>query len=94
MTSMKKAYELTREEAEVIEGWRKGRIIFDDSLWVKLSEKEDEVIELWRKIKFGTILVEFCQGEPTVSKILMEFRHGKISDRSDALALLPKLTSS
>ena len=93
MPTKTKAYELTLEEVAVIEGWRRGKIILDGALWVKLSEKESEVVELWRKIRFGTILIEFCRGEPTVSKILMEFRHGKIAERGDALALLPELMS-
>jgi len=95
MPVKKKAYELTLEEAKVIEDWRQGKTVFGGDLWVKLSPKEGEVIELWRKIQFGAILVEFCRGEPTVSKILVEFRHGKIKEeRNSALLLLPVLTSS
>jgi len=91
MPVKKKAYELTLEEAKVIEDWRQGKIVFGGDLWVKLSPKEGEVIELWRKIQFGTLLVEFHQGEPTTSKVLIKFQHGKLAERSDALGLLLSL---
>lgn len=82
------AYELTPPEVKLIEGWRQGKVVLDGNLWLKVSPKEGEVVELWRKIRFGTLLIEFYRGEPSTSKILMEFRHGAPDDRSEALKLL------
>jgi len=60
---------------------------------VELSAKELEIVRLWRRIGYGTILIEFRRGEPIVSTVVMEFRHGKLAERDDALELLSELTS-
>jgi len=75
----------------VIEGLRQGRIALKKGQWIEVTDEEREVIELMRAGEYGEMTVQFTKGEPKISRVTLDFRHGKLTERQAALALLPGL---
>ena len=86
-----RVYELTEEESAVIEGLRQGRIAVKKGQWIQVSDKELEVIEIIRAGEYGEMVIRFVKGEPRISKVILNFLHGKLTEGQAALDLLPRL---
>ena len=74
-----------------IDGLRQGRIALKKGQWIEVTDKEREVIELMRAGEYGEMTVQFTKGQPKISRVTLDFRHGKLTERQAALALLPRM---
>ena len=61
-----KARELTDDEWELVQGYRRGEVpLSDDSgAWLKVSHQERLAVALWRAIKFGDVVFTIKSSEP------------------------------
>lgn len=74
-------YELSEEEAALIEGLRQGQVTLDKKRWIEVTNKEREVVELIRLGEYGEIVIRFVEGEPQLTRLSVDFLHGNISQR-------------
>lgn len=72
-----RAYELTEDEAKLVEGYRQDRLVLPSGEnWVRLSRREDEAISMCRKIGFGPVTFQLKDGEPIELEATVHARLG------------------